>query len=76
MAKAPIKLQYIKLRKEVIDIIEVQVAETTGQLLEFGKGNTIVTLQFKKEKWEGEGSLDSDPAINLEVSLQMSSKVW
>ena len=46
----PTHLQYIKLRKEVIDIIQVQVAETTGKLVEFGKGNTIVTLQFKEEK--------------------------
>ena len=46
----PTHLQYIKLRKEVLDIIQVQVAETTGELVEFGKGNTIVTLQFKKEK--------------------------
>ena len=46
----PTHLQYIKLRKEVVDIIDVQVAETTGELVEFGKGNTIVTLQFKKDK--------------------------
>ena len=46
----PTHLQYIKLRKEVVDIIEVQVAETTGELVEFGQGNTIVTPQFKKDK--------------------------
>ena len=46
----PTHLQYIKLRKTVIDITEIQVAETTGELVKFGKGNTIVTLQFKKEK--------------------------
>ena len=45
----PTHLQYIKVRKDVIDIIETQVAETGGDLVKFGKGNTIVTLHFKKE---------------------------
>ena len=45
----PTHLQYIKVRKDVIDIIEVQVAETGGDLVQFGKGNTIFTLHFKKE---------------------------
>jgi len=45
----PYHIQYIPVRKDVIDIIEVQVAETTGELVRFGPGNTIVTLHFKKE---------------------------
>ena len=45
----PTHIQYIPVRKEVIDIIETQVAETTGDLARFGVGNTIVTLHFKKE---------------------------
>ena len=45
----PTHLQYIKVRKDVIDIIETQVAETGGKLVEFGKGNTILTLHFKKD---------------------------
>ena len=45
----PTHIQYIPVRKDVIDIIETQVAETTGELTRFGEGNTIVTLQFKKE---------------------------
>ena len=44
----PLHIQYIQVRKEVLDIIEVQVSETTGELVEFGAGNTIVTLHFKK----------------------------
>ena len=44
----PTHLQYIKVRKDVIDIIETQVSETDGELVKFGKGNTIVTLHFKK----------------------------
>ena len=45
----PTHIQYIPVRKDVIDIIETQVAETTGELVELGKGNTIVTLHFKKD---------------------------
>ena len=45
----PVHIQYIPVRKDVIDIIETQVAETTGDLARFGEGNTIVTLHFKKE---------------------------
>ena len=45
----PVHIQYIPVRKDVIDIIETQVAETTGELVELGKGNTIVTLQFRKD---------------------------
>ena len=41
-------IQYIPLRKQVLDIIETQVAETTGDLARFGEGNTIVTLHFKR----------------------------
>jgi len=44
----PTHIQYIPVRKDIIDIIEVQVAETTGELTTFGAGNTIVTLHFKK----------------------------
>jgi len=44
----PLHIQYIPLRNEVIEIIETQVAETNGELVKFGEGNTIVTLHFKK----------------------------
>ena len=44
----PLHIQYIAVRKDVLDIIETQVAETTGDLTQFGSGNTIVTLHFKK----------------------------
>ena len=45
----PTHPQYIGVRKDVIDIIETQVSETDGKLVDFGKGNTIVTLHFKKD---------------------------
>ena len=45
----PIHIQYIPVRKDVIDIVETQVAETTSELVRFGEGYTIVTLHFKKD---------------------------
>ena len=44
----PLHIQYIPVRKDTIDIIETQVAETAGALTQFGPGNTIVTLHFKR----------------------------
>ena len=44
----PPQIQYIQVRKKVLNIIEVQVSETTGELVKFGAGHTIVTLHFKK----------------------------
>ena len=44
----PVHIQYIPVRKQVLDIIEVNVAETTGKLARLGKGNTILTLHFRK----------------------------
>ena len=47
----PLHIQYLPLRNEVVEIIQIQVAETFGtggDLVKFGEGNTIVTLHFKK----------------------------
>jgi len=47
----PLHIQYMSLRNEVVEIIEIQVAETFGtggDLVKFGEGDTIVTLHFKK----------------------------
>ena len=44
----PLHIQYTPVRKDTLDIIETQVAETTGALTQFRPGNTIVTLHFKK----------------------------
>ena len=44
----PLHIQYIPVRKETLDIIEVQVAETTGELVKFGDRNTVVTIHVKK----------------------------
>ena len=48
----PQHIQYIPVRKSTIDIVETQVAETTGELaslIELGKGVTIVTLHFVRD---------------------------
>ena len=47
----PLHIQYMALRNEVVEVIQIQVAETFGtggDLVKFGEGNTIVTLHFKK----------------------------
>ena len=44
----PLHIQYIPVCKDLIDIIETQVAETTGELVDFGERNTIVMLHFKQ----------------------------
>ena len=44
----PLHVQYIPVCKDTVDIIETQVAETSGQWARFGEGNTIVTLHFKQ----------------------------
>ena len=41
-------IQYTPLRNEFIEIIQTQLAETDGELVKFGEGNSIVTLHFKK----------------------------
>ena len=48
----PQHIQYVPVRNQVTEIIEVEIAETIGageDLVKFGPGHTIVTLHFKKE---------------------------
>ena len=42
-------VHYLPVRNEYIEMIESQVAETDGDLVNFGEGYTIITLHFKKE---------------------------
>ena len=47
----PLHIQYLPLRNEIVEIIQMQVTETSGtedKLVRFGKGNTLVTLHFQK----------------------------
>ena len=45
----PLHMQYLPVRSDTIDIVETQVGELDGELVKFGKGDTIVTLHFKPE---------------------------
>ena len=47
----PLHIQYLPVRNQVTEIIEVVIAETTGageDLVKFGDGHTLLTLHFKK----------------------------
>jgi len=44
----PTHLQYIPLRKETLDIIQVQIAEAVGALTTFGRGISTMTFHFKQ----------------------------
>jgi len=44
----PKHIQYIPLRSDVVDIIEVQVSENNGSLVNFEPGDTVVTLHYKR----------------------------
>ena len=39
----------IPVRNEVVEIVETQMAETNGDLVQFGEGRTLLTLHFKRE---------------------------
>ena len=46
----PLHIQHIPIRNDVMETIETELAESeTGALVNFGKGETILTLHFKKE---------------------------
>ena len=44
----PKHIQYIPLRSDVVDIIEVQVSESDVSLVNFEPGDTVVTLHYKR----------------------------
>ena len=45
----PLHVQYLPLRNELMEVVETQISETEGQLVRFGKGQTIAPLHFKRE---------------------------
>ena len=45
----PSYIQYLPVQSDVIEIIELQVSENDGKLVEFSSGVTRVTLHFKHE---------------------------
>ena len=40
---------YLPVRTTVLDIIETQVSENDGRLVDFATGVTTITLHFKRE---------------------------
>ena len=49
MTYEPRHILYLPVRGNAMDIIETQVAEVDGKLVEFSPGVTSVTLHFKHE---------------------------
>ena len=45
----PRHIQYVPVRNEVVEIVETQMAEINGDLVQFGEGRTLLTLHFKRE---------------------------
>ena len=45
----PNQIQYLPVRSDALDIIETQVSEVDGKLVNFSPGVTTVTLHFKYE---------------------------
>ena len=45
----PTQIQYKPVRSNILDIVEVQLAENDGRLVDFTLGVTSVTLHFKDE---------------------------
>ena len=46
------QIQYLPVRNQVMDILEIRVEEESGALVDFEEqGNTIVTLHFKYGDW-------------------------
>ena len=46
----PLQIQCIPIRNDIVETIETEVAESeSGELVNFGKGEGILTLHFKKQ---------------------------
>jgi len=45
----PIHIQYLPVRNELVEVVETQMAEIKGDLVQFGEGHTVLTLHFKRE---------------------------
>ena len=42
-------IQYLPVQNERMAIVETQMAEINGDLVQFGEGHTILTLHFKRD---------------------------
>ena len=49
----PLRLQYLPIRKNVFDSVEVGISETDGSQINFKDGQAILTINFRRS---GNGS--------------------
>ena len=45
----PLHIQWLPCRREYMDHVEVEIAESAGGLVQFGAGRTLVTFVFQRE---------------------------
>ena len=45
----PLHIQWLPCRREYMDVVEVEVAESHGGLVKFGAGRTLITFVFKRD---------------------------
>ena len=46
----PLRPQWLPLRRSLIDVVEVEIAESDGKLTKFGAGRSVVTIGFRRAK--------------------------
>ena len=45
----PLHIQWLPCRREYMDHVEVEIAESQGGLVKFGAGRTLVTFVFQRD---------------------------
>ena len=45
----PLHIQWLPCRREYMDVVEVEIAESHGGLVKFGSGRTLVTFVFQRD---------------------------
>ena len=45
----PLHIQWLPCRREYMDVVEVEIAESHGGLVKFGGGRTLITFVFKRD---------------------------
>ena len=45
----PLHIQWLPCRREYMDLVEVEIAESDGGLVQFGTGRTLITFVFQRD---------------------------
>ena len=45
----PLHIQWLPCRREYMDLVEVEIAESHGGLVQFGTGRTLITFVFQRD---------------------------